>query len=126
MHTYNSANNIDVVDSIFEGNIGTGMYASGGAQYSIMGNVLEGNGGPGIIIFGAEGVSVTSNYFEANNNKRPTRWKNLVLKPVLDNSTGENPNILLNSDIVLNGAPCFHDGSSDWKHWEPIDWSSIA
>ena len=75
-----------VVDSIFEGNVGTGMYASGGAQCkhssslwalrvffwslrtgctdSIIGNVLEGNGGPGIIIFGASGVSVTSNYFE--------------------------------------------------------------
>ena len=76
--------------------------------------MLEGNGGPGIIIFGASAVSVTSNYFEyakrrrrtapfdlwltvgccmsrANNAKTPTRWKNLVLKPVLDNSTGENP-----------------------------------
>ena len=61
----------------------------------------------------------------ANNAKTPTRWKNLVLKPVLDNSTGENPDILLNSDIVLNGAPCFHDGNSDWRHWAPIDWASI-
>ena len=33
--------------------------------------------------------------------------------------------ILLNSDIVLNGAPCFHDGNSDWRHWAPIDWASI-
>ena len=66
LHTYNSANNIDVVDCIFEGNDGTGIYASGGAQYNIEGNVLEGNGGPGIIVMGAAGVQIASNYFEKN------------------------------------------------------------
>ena len=49
VHTYNSANNIDIVNSVFEGNDGTGVYASGGAQYNIEGNVLEGNGGPVIM-----------------------------------------------------------------------------
>ena len=43
----NSANNIDIVDSIFEGNVGAGIYASEGAQYLMTGNVIEGNGGPG-------------------------------------------------------------------------------
>jgi len=66
LHAYNSANNIDVVDCIFEGNDGTGLYASGGAQYNIEGNVLEGNGGPGIIVMGAAGVQIASNYFEKN------------------------------------------------------------
>ena len=32
LHTYNSANNIDVVDSMFEGNTGVGYYLFGGAQ----------------------------------------------------------------------------------------------
>ena len=54
-----------VVDSIFEGNTGTGIYASGGAQYHFAGNVLEGNGGPGILLFGTEGVVISSNYFES-------------------------------------------------------------
>ena len=44
IHTYNSANNIDVVNCIFEGNTGIGIYVSGGAQINIEGNVLEGNG----------------------------------------------------------------------------------
>ena len=127
LHTYNSANNIDVVDSIFEGNTGVGLYCSGGAQYSIIGNVLEGNGGPGIILFGTEGTMIQSNYFESNNDlSRGTvpRWKNLLLDPVLHNNT--NPSILVKADIVLNGAPSFHDGSSDWKHWDPIEWSNLA
>lgn len=123
LHTYNSANNIDVLDSIFEGNTGTGIYMSGGAQYNVDGNVLEGNGGPGIIVFGAEGVTISSNYYESNNDKSPTRWKNVLLKPALHNKT--NSDILVHADIVLNGAPSFHDGTSDWKHWEPIDWSSL-
>ena len=49
--------------------------------------VIEGNGGPGIILFGTEGVVITSNYFESNNDKSPTRWKNVVLKPVIDNTS---------------------------------------
>jgi hypothetical protein len=44
LHTYNSANNIDVIDSIFEGNAGVGIFASEGAQLLFSGNVLEGNG----------------------------------------------------------------------------------
>jgi parallel beta-helix repeat protein len=124
LHTFNSANNIDVVDSIFEGNTGTGIYMSGGAQYNIIGNVLEGNGGPGIIVFGAEGVTISSNYYESNNDKSPTRWKNVLLRPQAHNDT--NSNILVHADIVLNGAPSFHDGTSDWKHWQPLDWSSIG
>ena len=35
LHTYASANNIDVIDSIFEGNTGVGYYVSGGAQINI-------------------------------------------------------------------------------------------
>ena len=64
------------------------------------------------------------NYFEANNEKSPTRWKNVVLKPATDNTS--NPDILVNSDILLNGAPSFHDGTSDWVHWKPLDWSTIT
>ena len=64
------------------------------------------------------------NYFEANNEKSPTRWKNVVLKPAIDNTS--NPDILVNSDILLNGAPSFHDGTSDWVHWKPLDWSTIT
>ena len=66
LHTYASANNIDVIDSVFEGNVGVGIFASGGAQLLYSGNVLEGNGGPGIIVFGAMGVEIVSNYYEAN------------------------------------------------------------
>ena len=51
---------VDVVDSIFEGNTGVGVYCSGGAQYNIIGNVLEGNGGPGIILFGTVGTMIQS------------------------------------------------------------------
>ena len=67
---------------------------------------------------------ICHSYFESNNDKSPTRWKNLLLHPVLHNTT--NPSILVKADIVLNGAPCFHDGSSDWMHWKPIDWSNLA
>jgi hypothetical protein len=28
--------------------------------------------------------------------------------------------------VYSNGAPSFHDGTSDWKHWDPIDWSNLA
>jgi hypothetical protein len=69
-------------------------------------------------------VVITSNYFESNNDKSPTRWKNVELRPAVDNTS--NPNILVHSDILLNGAPSFHDGTSDWIHWQPLDWSTIT
>jgi hypothetical protein len=39
LHAYNSANNIDVIDSIFEGNEGIGFYISTGAQFNIEGTL---------------------------------------------------------------------------------------
>ena len=122
LHTYASANNIDVIDSIFEGNVGVGIYVSGGAQLLFSGNVMEGNGGPGIIVFGAMGVEISSNYFEANCEPCAAgRWCDDRFKkiyPALDNRTA--PVIDLNTDIVLTGGASFHDGNSDYKHWGPI------
>ena len=48
LHTYNGGNNIDVVDSAFEGNTEIGFYAAAVSQISISGCVLEGNGGAGV------------------------------------------------------------------------------
>ena len=60
LHTYNSANGIEVVNSIFEAQIGPGMYITGGAQHSVRGCVIEGNGGPGIVAMGSLGLVVSS------------------------------------------------------------------
>ena len=76
------------------------------------------------MLFGTEGTVISSNYFESNNDKSAVRWKNTLLRPATHNST--NPDILVKADIVLNGAPCFHDGTSDWKHWDPLDWSTVT
>jgi hypothetical protein len=43
LHTYNSANGVEVVNSIFEAQIGPGMYIEG-SQHSVRGCVIEGNG----------------------------------------------------------------------------------
>lgn len=67
---------------------------------------------------GVLGVQLASNYFEANNGYagRPFTY----MRPALDNTTA--PVIKISSDIVLNGAPSFHDGSSDYTNWGLIDW----
>ena len=61
---------------------------------------------------------VFAQYFEANcgYGSRPY----IYMRPALDNTTA--PLIKLNYDIVLNGAPSFHDGDSDYEKWGPIDW----
>ena len=118
LHTYNSANNIDVINTIFEGNTGVGYYISGGAQINVEGCVIEGNGGPGVVVMGAIGVQLASNYFEANNGYAGRPF--VYMRPALDNTTA--PVIKVNSDIVLNGAPSFHDGNSDYRFWGAIDW----
>ena len=65
----------------------------------------------------SSGVSFAQ-YFEANcgYGSRPY----IYMRPALDNTTA--PLIKLNYDIVLNGAPSFHDGDSDYEKWGPIDW----
>ena len=114
LHTYNSGNNIDIVDSIFEANFDVGIYVSGGIQVSIRGNTLESNG-VAINVVAAGGVSITSNYFEANPD--PTIYKNgasgLVLHPA-PTAAGSKvaPALLMHTDILLNGATTLHDGTS--------------
>eukprot|EP01052_Picozoa_sp_SAG31_P001470 SAG31_NODE_49_length_30599_cov_15.615016_30_plen_411_part_00 len=90
-----------------------------GAQINVEGCVIEGNGGPGIVVMGAVGVQLASNYFEANNGYAGRPF--VHMRPALDNTTA--PVIKLTSDIVLNGAPSFHDGNSDYRSWGPIDWT---
>lgn len=125
LHTYNSANNIDVIDSIFEGNTGLGIYISGGMQINIEGNVLEGNGGPGIIIFGAKGVQIASNYFEKNCQRATPggRYNDTRFKHMVPEAIGQafDPVIEFNTDIVLTGCSSSFDHNSDYRHWKPIE-----
>lgn len=117
LHTYNSANNIDVINSLFEGNGGPAVYFSAGAQINVEGNVMEGNNGPAIVAMGSRGLNIVGNYFERNNN--PMDWPQLgplVLRPEPGASPGA-PDITSTSDILLIGGPSFHDGDSDVANW---------
>ena len=60
----NYANNLDIVDSNFEGN-GFGIFIGGGESIRITGNDIEGTGGPGVHITAASGVTIEANYFES-------------------------------------------------------------
>ena len=82
----------------------------------------SGSSGCGLVLlltspWTSSGVSFAQ-YFEANcgYGSRPY----IYMRPALDNTTA--PLIKLNYDIVLNGAPSFHDGDSDYEKWGPIDW----
>jgi hypothetical protein len=95
-------------------------YASGGEQVKISGCVIEGNGGPGVIAMGIVGLTLVSNYFEANNGYEGRTP--VTMYPATDNTTA--PPIVVNADIVLNGAPSFHDGNSDYRTWTaPLRWT---
>ena len=63
LHVQHGANNIDIVNSIFEANKGVSIYVEGGDQVNINGCVLEGNGGPAILANRVRGLSIISNYF---------------------------------------------------------------
>ena len=119
LHTYNMANNIDIVDNIFEDNTGIGMYLGTGEQMRIEGNVVEGHGGPGIMVVASPGLVIQGNYFEVNNDAHVfccrinccgvaccQNHSNMVLvpEPVCSSCKSDKPSILSSSDIVLNGV----------------------
>jgi parallel beta-helix repeat protein len=119
LHTYNSANNIDVIDCIFEANYRAGFYMSGGYQILAQGNTLESNG-IAIVVEAVEGVEISSNYFEANPDKTLASGEVVTLQPNSETSTA--PPIAMHSDILLNGASSFHDGSSFFPRAQNPGW----
>ena len=58
------ANNLDIVDSNFEGN-GYGIRVGGGESIRITGNDIEGTAGPGVMATACSGLTVADNYFES-------------------------------------------------------------
>ena len=84
-----------------------------GEQIAVRGNVIEGNGGPGIIACAAPGLEISANYFEANNNAACGPPLTMVPENCTGcNSLQDKPNITSSSDIILSGAPSFHNGDS--------------
>jgi hypothetical protein len=103
------ANNLDIVDSNFEGN-GYGIKLGGGASVRVVGNDMEATAGPGVMAAAVSGLTISNNYFEGNNNKN--MGGPLVLRPDLEHnqpgaSAGRNLTVWAN--IVLNGVPAGGD-----------------
>jgi parallel beta-helix repeat protein len=116
LHVYNSANNIVVTDSIFEANDQAGAYLSDGYQFLVEGNTLESNG-VGIVVGAAQGVILSGNYFEANPDKTLGPAGVVTLHPATGTTA---PPITMGSDILLSGAPMWHDGSSWFVDGAPM------
>jgi parallel beta-helix repeat protein len=96
----NYANNLDIINSNFEGN-GYGIFIGGGESIRITGNDIEGTGGPGVHITAASGVTIADNYFESECDS--SFGGPLVLRPLAHLTSGAN--LTVEADIVLNGIP---------------------
>lgn len=99
IYVTNSANNIDIVNNMLEGN-GWGIALWDGMNINIAGNCIEGTGGPAVIGGGTSALKITANYFESNNAKG--FGGPMVLQP--PPNAKELGNITIQADIVLNGA----------------------
>jgi hypothetical protein len=132
LHTYASANGVEVLDSIFEAGIGPAMYITG-TQHLVQGNVIEGNGGPAVLAMGLDGLVISGNYFEGNCNPAYTTHRKDLYPDGLFRmrpdcwgrdcaATNVSGPIVAAADIVLNGASSWHEGSSDYKHWPKLEW----
>ena len=91
------ANNLDIVNSNFEGN-GYGIFLGGGESIRITGNDIEGTAGAGVHLSCVSGVTVSGNYFESEDDLGfggPA-----FLRP---GGYSKGPNLPVYADIILNG-----------------------
>ena len=91
------ANNLDIIDSNFEGN-GYAIFVGGGESIRISGNDIEGTAGAGIHVTSVSGLTIEGNYFESEDDLGfggPA-----VLQP---GGYSKGPILPVYADIILNG-----------------------
>eukprot|EP01045_Picozoa_sp_COSAG04_P013374 COSAG04_NODE_946_length_9227_cov_9.312555_5_plen_475_part_00 len=136
LHTYSAGNAIEVTDGIFEANYGVGVFVAGGEQAMISGNTLESNG-IAIVVTDMMGVTISGNYFEANPDPSIYHTGSPVGVTLLPDHTAAGsataPPIMARTDILLNGAPFDHAGTSlfadtalDWRYGKAYPTSGVA